>query len=256
MLSMSNLGLLVIIVGSSPAIGCGGDGDDATDVADTSDTGAEVTGCGDCGVGRTCCPSRFAGDIPRCVDTQLNPENCGACGTLCGGACQGGDCIDAPECQAGSTTCPGDLVCSAEGGGPGRCCPVGTTFIMSPADFFGCCPDGDTCGCVQGQCPISLASAKADIRYLGPVELAALGRELLATRLATWRYKGEPTARRQLGFIIDDGVPAAGIAADGGHVDLYGYISAAVAALQGQQRELDALRARLDAIERRLERAP
>jgi len=228
-------------------MGCGEDdgGGDTTDAADTADA------CGGCEGDRICCPSHFTGDIPRCVDPDLNPENCGGCGTICGVACRGGECIEAPECEAGQS-CADELVCSAQAG-PGRCCPAGTTFIRSPADFLGCCPDGDTCGCVQGQCPVSLRAAKQDIAYLGAAELAALGRELLATRLATWRYKGATDARRQLGFIIDDGVPAAGIAADGGHVDLHGYISAAVAALQTQQRELDALRARLESLERRLD---
>lgn len=241
------------LIASAAALGACGEDDDGSDVTvDASDATAEVSACGECGADRECCPSRFDGDIPRCVDTRLNPENCGQCGTFCDGACKGGACIAAPACQAGAATCPEDLVCSAQAG-TGRCCPAGTTFIMSPADFFGCCPDGDTCGCVQGNCPISLRSAKTDIAYLGPDELAALGRELLATRLATWRYKGTDAARRQLGFIIDDGVPAHGIAADGGHVDLYGYISAAVAALQVQQRELDAMRARLEALERRVD---
>ena len=125
---------------------------------------------------------------------------------------------------------------------------------MSPADFFGCCPDGDICGCREGMCPISLRAAKNDIRYLDPAAVEALGRELLATRLATWVYKGSDARdpRRQLGFIIDDGAPAHGI--DGGHVDLYGYVSVAVAALQTQARELGRLEREVDALRARLER--
>ena len=126
---------------------------------------------------------------------------------------------------------------------------------MSLTDFMGCCPDGDICGCREGACPISLRAAKADIRYLDGAEVAALGRELLDVQLATWRYRGAPADHRQLGFIIDDGAPRDGITRDGGHVDLYGYISVAVAALQVQARELDALRAEVDDLKRRFDAA-
>jgi hypothetical protein len=96
-------------------------------------------------------------------------------------------------------------------------------------------------------------AAKRDIHYLVPDELVALGRDLLATRLATYRYRDDPSGQRRLGFIIDDGAPAHAVASDGRHVDLYGYVSLAVAALKQQaddiaqlRRELDELRARLD----------
>ena len=232
-------------------VGCGGS-DDGGDVrpdgaADTD--GPSCTGCSD---DELCCPSRFEGDVDRCVDPDLNPENCGRCGNMCAGACSEGNCIEAPACTAGDACADADLTCSAPDGGTGRCCPAGTTFVASPSDFFGCCPDGDVCGCREGNCPISLAAYKTNIRYLGPEELAALGRELLATRLATWQYRAGPE-RRQLGFVIDDGIPAHGIAADRAHVDLYGYVSLAVASLQLQAGELAELRADVAALKAQLE---
>lgn len=222
-----------------------------SDTGVTADTGDTVDACGGCAGGKVCCPSRFEGDIPRCVDPTLNPENCGQCGKFCDGACVGSECVAAAACTAGDT-CTGGLVCSSQGG-QGRCCPAGTTFIMSPADFFGCCPDGDICGCREGNCPISVRAAKTEIRYADSAELAALGRELLATRLATYRYRGATSDRRQLGFIIDDGAPAHGIAGDARHVDLYGYVSLAVAALQTQAREVDGLRSEIASLRARLE---
>ncbi len=232
-----------------------GDNDDPSDA--TADTTADTApDCGGCPSGKVCCPSRFTDDIPRCVDTTLNPENCGSCGTFCGGACEASKCVDSPTCGDGAPACPGDLVCSTTSptpSGEGRCCPPGTSLLLSLTDFFGCCPDGDICGCREGACPISLRSAKTDIRYLDSAEVAALGRELLAVQLATWRYRSAPDDHRQLGFIIDDGLPRNGIARDGGHVDLYGYISVAVAALQVQSRELDTLRAEVDDLKRRLD---
>lgn len=226
-------------------------GEDATaDTAPdtTADTGADVdpAACGVCDAPRLCCPSRFEGDIPRCIDPTLNPEHCGGCGTYCPGACMDSQCIEAPECKDDGT-CDAPLLCEAIAG-MSRCCPRGTSFVVSPADFFGCCPDGDICGCREGMCPISRREAKEDIRYLDPGELARLGEELLGTRLATYRYRGATGARLQLGFIIDDGVPAHGIAEDGAHVDLYGYVSLAVATLQVQAREIDRLRADLEAL--------
>lgn len=236
---------------------CGGDESPPEDTGGV-DVGTDVApDCGGCPEGKLCCPSHFEGDIPRCVDPSLNPENCGTCGTSCSGACQEGRCVDAPACGDGQT-CAEGTACSGEGE-LARCCPEGTTFIASPADFFGCCPDGDICGCREGMCPISRAEWKKDIRYLPPDEVAAIGARLLETRLATWRYLGEDGARPRLGFIIGEGAPEEAVVMGGHRVDLYGYISAAVAALQAQARELDALRGSVRALERRLEaleRAP
>jgi len=223
------------------------------DLDATTDTSADVDpgACGECAAPRLCCPSRFEGDIPRCIDPTLNPEHCGGCGTFCGGACMDSQCIEASECKADGT-CDAPLQCGSVAG-MGRCCPPGTEFIVSPADFFGCCPDGDICGCRQGMCPISRREVKQEIRYLDPGEVARLGEELLATRLATYRYRGATGERRQLGFIIDDGAPAHGIAEDRAHVDLYGYVSLAVATLQVQAREIDGLRADLEALRAQVE---
>jgi hypothetical protein len=257
----------------APAVDVGGGPDLMTsDVGGGGD--AAGVDCGGCTAGKLCCPSRFSGDIPRCIDPMLNPENCGRCGHGCDTVCENGQCGMRVMCStdggtgADAGTCPGDLYCSDQMGAGPVCCPPGTTFRASIADFFGCCPDGDICGCRQGACPISRREAKADIRYLQPDDLARLGQELLSTRLATYRYRPgvvsgpDATTRRHLGFIIDDGAPAHGIAADGApahgiaadgrHVDLYGYVSLAVATLQVQSKQLAELRAELDSLRREL----
>jgi hypothetical protein len=100
-----------------------------------------------------------------------------------------------------------------------------------------------------GGCPISLAAYKKDVRYLDGDALRREHDALLALPLATWRYRWEPSdATPRLGFVIDDVGPAACVAADGTRVDLYGYTSMTVAAVQVQARELAALRAELAAL--------
>jgi len=101
-------------------------------------------------------------------------------------------------------------------------------------------------------CPISRRSAKQDIAYLTPAELEVEAREVLAIPLARYRYRTEAAARApHLGFIIDDVGPQACVDWGVGTVDLYGYTSMAVAALQMQEKEIRELRARVRELERR-----
>lgn len=108
-----------------------------------------------------------------------------------------------------------------------------------------------------GGCPISRRSYKTDIHYLDGEELARYQRELLALKLATWRYKGAPD-RRRLGFIIDDTEASVAIEGSGDRVDLHGYISLAVAALQRQAQQIAALEREVALLKRAAakERAP
>lgn len=95
-----------------------------------------------------------------------------------------------------------------------------------------------------GGCPISRAAAKTDIHYASDREMEALRQDLLSFRLATWRYRTQAeTVPTRLGFLIDDVEPSPAIDARRDMVDLYGYLSMAVATIQVQQREIDGLRA-------------
>ena len=70
--------------------------------------------------------------------------------------------------------------------------------------------------------------------------------------LARWRYRGAmDDGREHVGYVLEDapGIPASDERR--GQVDLYGYTSMAVAALQAQQREIDELRAEVRALEGR-----
>ena len=105
-------------------------------------------------------------------------------------------------------------------------------------------------------CPISRRDAKRDIRYLTTEELERDARDLRAIRLATYRYRdASASSAPRLGFVIDDGVPAACLEPGGDRVDLYGYASLAVATLQIQAREIEALRGEVAALRREVERA-
>lgn len=104
-----------------------------------------------------------------------------------------------------------------------------------------------------GGCPESLRKFKHDIRYLGASEIEALRKAALDLPLATWRYNGsDPSTAPRLGFIIDDRPTLPAVAADGQHVDVYGLASMAIATVQAQQSEIEALRARQAALEARL----
>jgi hypothetical protein len=89
----------------------------------------------------------------------------------------------------------------------------------------------------------------------------ALGRiydELRKIQLTTYQYKSDPVASpRRLGFIIDDTKTPYPINADGTSVNLYGYVSMAVAAIQTQSREIEALRTEVAQLRsERLKRRP
>ncbi len=106
--------------------------------------------------------------------------------------------------------------------------------------------------CIDGtMCPISQRKFKTDIHYLSGTERARLTEELMAFRLATYRYKAEqPSEREHLGFIIDDVAPSAAVMASGERVDMYGYQTMAVAALQMQAREIAELRSEIASLKR------
>jgi endosialidase-like protein len=96
----------------------------------------------------------------------------------------------------------------------------------------------------QRGCPVSRMRFKKDIRYLSDAERSAYRDQLLKLPLATYRYRGaDEGSRLHLGFMIDGHESLACV--DGDTVDLYGYASMAVAALQSQEQEIAELRREL-----------
>jgi hypothetical protein len=98
-----------------------------------------------------------------------------------------------------------------------------------------------------GMCPISQRVHKKDITYLSQDDRQRLNDQLMSFPLATYRYKTESDSERpHLGFIIDDVAPSPAVLANGERVDMYGYTTMTVAALQTQARELAALRRQVE----------
>lgn len=111
------------------------------------------------------------------------------------------------------------------------------------------CTDSDPTA--QG-CPISRKRHKTDIDYLESSDLDATLRGVLELRLARWRYNWDAPEQRRLGFMIDDAPTSPAVAADGEHVDLYGYTSLAVGAIQAHQVRIQTQEARLQAQDARI----
>jgi hypothetical protein len=103
-------------------------------------------------------------------------------------------------------------------------------------------------------CPISRAAAKQDIKYVTPATRAELAEAVNKLPLATYRYK-RGDSRQHLGFIIEDVEPSASIDSERGRVDLYGYVSMAVAALQEQNAQIGKLEAKVEKLEEELKRS-
>ncbi len=186
---------------------------------------------------------------------------------------------ETPPATSWYTTC-GDPVCG-EYRGPFAGVPECTTEEEGEE----CAAAGQTCDPVNdcnaylicaeedpkdqtGGCPISRKRHKTDIRYLDNDGRKSAAEELFSVRLAEWRYQWDkPDRRPHLGFLIDDAPLSPAVTEDGEHVDLYGYTSLTVAALQEeraarlllqaevstQAAELRSLRAELDALKEGLE---
>lgn len=146
------------------------------------------------------------------------------------------------------------------GGGPPQGVPACTTEKAGDpcaSKDTTCWPAGSTCGellrCTDSDpatmCPISQAEHKTNISYLPESDLQKVHDHLMGMKIATWHYKNEPAGTREhLGFIIDDNPQSPAVMSNGERVDLYGYTSMAVAALQTQDKRMEALERELKAL--------
>jgi hypothetical protein len=200
------------------------------------------------------------------------------------------DCTLVPPRCDDDGGCPGDLTCSSDyeicyppGPHPGLswhftcgypvCGNPGLPDVADDPETPNCTTEqeGDSCmvpgavcdgvgscgsmlACTEAApvvCPISRARYKRGIRYVDDQQRHALAEELLSIPLASYSYRNDPRALPQLGFIIEDVEPSAVVQGD--RVNLYGYLSMAVAALQVQDTQLRSLQSEVAALRARLE---
>jgi hypothetical protein len=144
---MNKRNLVLILAATSAAGACGGgvispdtDGDvdidvdadadaDADSDSDADADGVRCTGPSDCTAPEECCGS-------TCVNTRVDPDNCGGCNEPCGPQADG--------CISGTCSCNGAAACAA----PLACCGGdGCVDVESSRDHCGAC--GAPC---EGEC--------------------------------------------------------------------------------------------------------
>ena len=192
------------------------------------------------------CETKIAGGGDGGGGSAGSSGNAGSAGSAGGGTLQWyttcGDpvCMDPPD--GGAMPPAGVAPCTNEMVG-GACTTAGTT----------CWPSDSTCGqllvCATsdpmnnpGGCPVSRVKHKKGIQYLSESEVASIADEATTMRLSSWQYKAEgESMRRHVGFLIDDMPESIAVADSGERVDLYGYTSMAIAAVQVQDKRLQLL---------------
>jgi hypothetical protein len=222
--------------------------------------------CGSAGCAPATSTTTTTLPAPACqTDTDCDDGNPCTADRCAGGVCQH-DCLcvgpggSVSCCPGPAAECPrpawyytcGDPVCGGHRGHPGvPKCSAGETPGAPCSPDGAACDPGSPCNqllvCASsdpthgGACPISRGAAKEDIHYLDTEDARRLRDQLMRFRLATFRYK-EAAARQHLGFLIDDVAPSPSVDPGRDMVDLYGYTSMVVAALQTQGREIEALK--------------
>jgi hypothetical protein len=166
------------------------------------------------------------------------------------------------ECPKGVKTVEvgTDPTCADEGIAPGDSCddPGATCIQLRP---IACEDDPEkiiasdavlTCGTEPPDdlCPVSSQTAKKNITYVDDAARAQLAKQALDLHLATYAYMdpAKDGVGQQLGYILEDAPDAVFSGTE--HVNLYAYTSAVLAAVQEQQAEIQALRRKVDELEK------
>jgi hypothetical protein len=229
-----------------------------------------------CRIYATCDGTGWQVVLPRCTplpDAICPATRADAEGELCdaqdawckyddGLNCECTNCMDGPVIG-----CAGDPIwrCAAPNTNP--MCPA-----AKPALGEVCLDDDQICNykcgpgngrtCVDavwqssdgGPCPISTRDAKTDIEYLTPKQVKSLAGQVQALKIASWRYTDvalQPTKTR-FGIIIEDAPGSPAVDTRSKMVDLYGLSSLLLADAQAKDLEIQDLKKRLEALERRL----
>jgi hypothetical protein len=107
-----------------------------------------------------------------------------------------------------------------------------------------------------GGCPISQRSLKKDIRYVTDDNLDRYHHDMMQMKLANYHYNWENAAQAtHLGIIIEDIDNPENPAISTGRqtIDLYGYTSMAIAAIQAQNKEIEALKYELKLLKKQIQ---
>jgi hypothetical protein len=227
-----------------------------------------------CRATATCTGGKWTISEAKC--TPLPPVTCpdtreAAAGQLCptdGAYCAYGDLsCQCTNCTNGPVTqCGGDFTWHCATPNADAACPAGIPLLGSACTTanktctYACgtggarlCKNGAWYAADGGPCPVSARRAKKNIVYLGAIERDRIARELAAFKLATYEYRDKTLAgKRHLGFIIDDVPDSPAVDRDGNMVDLYGYASMLVAAVQAQGEEIARLKAELARLKARV----
>ena len=160
------------------------------------------------------------------------------------------------------TTC-GDPVCEGYAGASN-----GISVCSAEEEAAECSEEGGQCDlendCNQRlictnedpatECPVSKAKHKRDIVYVSDQKAAEIASAVKNMKIAEWNYNRDDSTRKsRLGFMIDDNADSPAVLANGERVDLYGYTSMAVIALQQQAQQIQRLETKIAELEARLE---
>jgi len=165
-------------------------------------------------------------ELQTCLGGSVDLQWFTSCGTpVCTADTEPFDSASIDNCTSEKV---GDA-CSEEGARCDGVATCGATLICATSD-----PQAGA-----GGCPRSRARYKEEIHYLDGQALARYHEQVVRMPLASYRYKQSAEGSDQLGFIIEDIEPSAAVSGD--RVNLYGYLSMAVAAIKVQQQQIDTL---------------
>jgi hypothetical protein len=186
--------------------------------------------------------------------------------TASGAYCTYGDLsCQCTNCTTGPVdSCAGDPTWHCAAPNADATCPAGIPLLGSACTTanqtcsYSCgaggarlCKGGAWYSASGGPCPVSNRRAKKDIVYLRQADRLRLADELARFKLATYEYRDPALAgKRHLGFIIEDVPGSPAVDRDGNMVDLYGYASMLVAAVQAQGEEIAKLKTELARMKR------
>lgn len=227
----------------------------------------------ECRASATCTKGTWAIYQARCVPlpTVTCPDTReAAAGQSCpteGAYCVYGDlACQCTNCSTGGPVdiCTGDPTWHCAAPNADANCPAGIPLLGSACTSEGksctyacgtsgarVCEQGAWYAADGGPCPVSSRRAKQGIVYVSRTERQRIAEDLARFKLATYEYRDPALAgRRHLGFIIEDVPGSPAVDRDGNMVDLYGYTSMLVAAVQAQGEEIRRLKLDLARLKR------